>query len=74
MRWSQMDGVHNLMEGRLVNMAAGEGKSIVYHAYAGLAAVRDGVVQIVLTRETLAAREFKISRRSMSPSGSPWCG
>ena len=40
MRWTQMEAVRAQMDGHVVNMAAGEGKSIVYHAYAARKAVQ----------------------------------
>src|SRR5262249_5729809 len=52
--------VSELLDGAVVNMSAGEGKSLVYHAWAGRKVVQDGVdsVQVITTRDTLAAREF----------------
>ncbi len=71
MRWTQMEAVNALMDGVLVNMAAGEGKSLAYQAYAGRRVVRgDGhALQVLTTRDNLAAREFDIYEELYKPNG-----
>ncbi|MER7274614.1 hypothetical protein ABT369_09175 [Dactylosporangium sp. NPDC000244] len=59
LRWTQLDAVEALRDGHVVNMAAGEGKSLVYRLYATIKAA-DGAeaVHVLTTRKTLATREF----------------
>ena len=71
MRWTQIDAVRALLDGQVVNMAAGEGKSIVYHAFAGRKAVQGDVdaLQVLTTRANLAKREFDILEKLFKPNG-----
>ena len=71
MRWTQIDAVRALLDGQVVNMAAGEGKSIVYHAFAGRKAVQGEVdaLQVLTTRDNLANREFDILEKLFKPNG-----
>ena len=68
MRWTQIDAVRALLGGQVVNMAAGEGKSIVYHAFAGRKAVRGEVdaLQVLTTRDNLAIVSLTFSRSCSS--------
>ncbi|MBS2540175.1 hypothetical protein KGQ20_46300, partial [Catenulispora sp. NF23] len=61
LRWTQMSAVQAMSRGDVVNMAAGEGKSLVFLAYAARRAVMDGVdaVQVITTRDNLATREHE---------------
>ncbi len=71
MRWTQMEAVRALLEGHVVNMAAGEGKSIVSYAFAGRKAVLGEVdaVHVLTTRDNLAAREFDVFEKLFRPNG-----
>ncbi|MEU3771584.1 hypothetical protein AB0E55_41535, partial [Amycolatopsis keratiniphila] len=62
LRWTQVSAVHAFGEGRVVNMAAGEGKSWLFFAHAAVNAMRPGVdgVQVTTTRGILADREMPV--------------
>ncbi|WP_152521491.1 hypothetical protein, partial [Amycolatopsis decaplanina] len=62
LRWTQVSAVHTFGEGRVVNMAAGEGKSWLFFAHAAVNAMRPGVdgVQVTTTRGILADRELPV--------------
>ena len=71
MRWTQMEAVRGLMRGEVVNMGAGEGKSLAYLAYAARTAVLKHVdwVMVITTRDNLAAREFEEYNKFLTSYG-----
>ncbi len=71
LRWTQMSAAHAFAEGKIVNMAAGEGKSWLFLVDAARQAVlpRVDAVQVVTTRGNLADREFKTYKNLLTPLG-----
>ncbi|MEU4642884.1 hypothetical protein [Micromonospora sp. NPDC023814] len=69
MRWTQADAVDGLTTIAVVNMAAGEGKSLAYHAAVGRLAFRGEAVQYISTRDNLAARDAQALRGMYEPYG-----
>jgi hypothetical protein len=69
MRWTQADAVDGLTTIQVVNMAAGEGKSLAYHAAVGRLAFRGEAVQYISTRDNLAARDAQALRDMYEPYG-----
>ncbi|MEV4133748.1 DUF1707 domain-containing protein [Dactylosporangium sp. NPDC049742] len=58
-RWTQVEAVNGFMNGRTVNMLAGEGKSMAYRFHAVVKAAEGEVVHFLTSRDTLATREFR---------------
>ena len=71
LRWTQMSAADAFSEGKVVNMAAGEGKSWLFLVDAARQAVLPGVdaVQVITTRANLADREFEDYRDLLTPLG-----
>ncbi|MEV0133527.1 hypothetical protein AB0H83_34315 [Dactylosporangium sp. NPDC050688] len=69
MRWTQADAVDGLTRIEVVNMAAGEGKSLAYHAAVGRLAFGRGVAQYITTRDNLAVRDAEALRGMYEPYG-----
>ena len=71
LRWTQVSASHALADGRIVNMAAGEGKSWLFLVDAARQAVRDdvGAVHVITTRGNLADREFERYHELLTPLG-----
>jgi preprotein translocase subunit SecA len=71
LRWTQLQAVQAMVRGEIVNMAAGEGKSLVFLAYAARKATQSGVVavQLITTRDNLANREVERYRPLLEPFG-----
>ncbi|MDX6419836.1 MAG: hypothetical protein QOG28_4456, partial [Trebonia sp.] len=71
LRWTQMSASHAFTDGKVVNMAAGEGKSWLFLVDSARQAVRPGVdaVHVITTRGNLADREFAHYRQLLSPLG-----
>ncbi|MFE0019557.1 hypothetical protein [Amycolatopsis sp. NPDC059021] len=65
LRWTQLSAADALGNGKIVNMAAGEGKSYVYLVHAVREAMRNGVdaVNVIQTRGHLADRELERYRK-----------
>ncbi|GGL11330.1 preprotein translocase subunit SecA [Nocardia jinanensis] len=68
LRWTQVAAMTAMHES-VVNMDAGEGKSLVFVAHAARDAVAHGAVQVITTRDTLANREFIRFTRVLGPLG-----
>ena len=71
LRWTQMSAAAAFAEGKVVNMAAGEGKSWLFVVDAARQAVLPGVdaVHVITTRPNLADREFERYRDLLAPLG-----
>ncbi|MEU2634972.1 hypothetical protein ABZ591_10130 [Micromonospora fulviviridis] len=69
MRWTQADLVDGLTTIQVGNMAAGEGKSLAYHAAMGRLAFRGEAAQYISTRDNLAARDAQALRDLYEPYG-----
>jgi trehalose-phosphatase len=75
LRWTQFDAADAMLNGRIVDMAAGEGKSLAYLTANARAAVATaegpnaGPVRMVLTRDTLASREFGTYQKMFESHG-----
>lgn len=57
LRWTQVAATISMRES-IVNMDAGEGKSLVFMAHAARDAIEHGAVQVITTRDNLANREY----------------
>ncbi|MEV0110819.1 MFS transporter [Nocardia sp. NPDC050799] len=57
LRWTQVVAMKAMHDG-VVNMDAGEGKSLVFLAHGAREALAHGSAQVITTRDTLAGREF----------------
>ncbi len=71
LRWTQLSASHALADGKVVNMAAGEGKSWLFTVDAIGQAVRSdvGAVHLITTRGNLADREFERLQPLLAPLG-----
>jgi hypothetical protein len=71
LRWTQLSASHALTEGKIVNMAAGEGKSWLFLVDAARQAVRPDVdaVHVITTRGNLADREFEHYQKVLGSMG-----
>jgi hypothetical protein len=71
LRWTQLAASHALADRRIVNMAAGEGKSWLFFADAARHAVQPDVdaLHVITTRENLADREFEHYSKVLTPLG-----
>lgn len=68
LRWTQVAALTAMHES-VVNMDAGEGKSLVFVAHAARDAMAHGAVQVITTRDTLANREFIRFTEVLGPLG-----
>jgi len=71
LRWTQLSASHAFTEGKIVNMAAGEGKSWLFLVDAARQAVLPHVdsVHVITTRGNLADREFEHYHKLLTPLG-----
>ncbi|WP_031517965.1 hypothetical protein [Streptomyces sp. NRRL F-5123] len=70
-RWTQVAGAEAFGKGMVLNMAAGEGKSLVFLVDTMIRAADEGVdaVHVITTRENLANREAALYRMVLEPLG-----
>ncbi|MFI9533009.1 MFS transporter [Nocardia fusca] len=68
LRWTQVAAM-TAMHDSVVNMDAGEGKSLVFLAQGAREALAHGSVQVITTRDTLANREFIRFTKVLGPLG-----
>ncbi|HET6500313.1 MAG TPA: hypothetical protein VFG87_06060 [Amycolatopsis sp.] len=71
LRWTQLSAATAFAEGKIVNMAAGEGKSWLFLVDAARQSVRPNVdaVHVITTRGNLADREFEHYHELLTPLG-----
>ncbi|MGW6334257.1 MFS transporter [Nocardia rhamnosiphila] len=69
LRWTQVMAVLVARDGGVGNMQAGEGKTLVFLAAAGLKAAQGGPVKIITTRDVLANEAFGEYRTILGEHG-----
>ncbi len=68
-RWPQFAAADAMSDGKLVQMAPGEGKSFVATLAVARYAITKGAVWLMTTHQTLADRDFDFNRTVLDPLG-----
>ena len=68
-RWPQFAAADAMSDGKLVQMAPGEGKSFVATLAVARYAITKGAVWLMTTHQTLADRDFEFNRTVLDPLG-----